>query len=350
MKFHAATPAYIIKNEGIILRPQGDSFESQAVLNPACIEKDGVTHMLYRAVREGNYSTIGYCRLQNNKVIYRSPQPVIVPEFDYERHGVEDPRITEIDGTYYIFYVSYDGASALVAYATTTDFITFTKHGIISPRMRYKDAMDLVRGKKISPRYFHYERRLIRRNGPDVMLWDKDFVLFPKKFDDSFLFLHRIFPSIQIASTKQFSDLTDAFWKEHLLTLERHTLMDPVYRFENHKIGAGCPPIETPEGWLIIYHSVGHRLFKIFKNYFACAALLDKHNPQKVIARLPHPLFQPTTKWERSGTVDGVVFPTGAVIRDERLYIYYGAADSMIGCKSLKLRDLLDELLRHPVI
>ena len=79
--------------------------------------------------------------------------------------------------------------------------------------------------------------------------------------------------------------------------------------------------------------------------YTACAALLDLENPQKEIARLPYPLFKPELSWEIKGEVNNVCFPTGAIIQDDTLYIYYGAADTRIGCASVSLSELLSELL-----
>jgi predicted GH43/DUF377 family glycosyl hydrolase len=79
--------------------------------------------------------------------------------------------------------------------------------------------------------------------------------------------------------------------------------------------------------------------------YSACAALLDLNNPRKVLARLPYALFSPEKEWEITGEVNNVVFPTGTVIFGDTLYIYYGAADSVIAVASVKINDLISELL-----
>ena len=304
--------------------------------------------MFYRAVRHDNYSTIGYCQLKDNKVIKRLSRPVLVPEYDYEKQGVEDPRIVFQGGAYYLFYTAFDGRNALGAYATSSDLVNFTKHGIITPQISYREVMGIIgRNKNVPKRYFHYARNALRRNGPDVLLWDKDVFIFPKKINNSFWLVHRIMPSIQIATFKNFSELTTEYWRDYFKAFEKHTLLDPHYRFENHKIGGGCPPIETEAGWLFIYHSVG-RIF-LRKRYYAAVALLDYHNPRKVIARLPYPLFSPSSSWERKGNVKNVVFPSGAVVRDKRLYIYYGAADKLIAAKSVDLAELLTELAKNPI-
>ena len=132
-----------IKNEGIVLEPRDLPFEAEGVLNPACAEKDGVVHMFYRAVAKGNYSTVGHCVVRGNQVSDRSPLPIMVSEYQYESHGIEDPRITLIDGTYYMLYTAYDGNNAVVAYATSRDLINFGKKGVITPQISYDEAEDM---------------------------------------------------------------------------------------------------------------------------------------------------------------------------------------------------------------
>ena len=120
-----------IKDEGIILERTDLRFENKAVLNPACIQVDGITHMFYRAVNQYDISSIGYAQLKDNKVIKRFKVPVLFPEFGYEKNGVEDPRITYLDGIYYLFYTAYDGKDAIISYATSLDLVNFVKHGLI---------------------------------------------------------------------------------------------------------------------------------------------------------------------------------------------------------------------------
>ena len=111
-----------VKKEGIILEPTNIEFENQGVLNPACVQHGNEVHMFYRAVKTGNYSSIGYCRLDGPlKVVERLAQPILSPEYDYERQGMEDPRIVFIEGTYYMTYVAYDGKNALGALAVSKD-------------------------------------------------------------------------------------------------------------------------------------------------------------------------------------------------------------------------------------
>ena len=114
--------------EGILIEKTNHGFENEGVLNPAAInESDGI-RIFYRAVSKGNYSSIGYCKLNGTHAIEnRSDKPVLFPQFDYESHGVEDPRIVKIDDLYYLTYTAYDGVNALGALATSKDLMHFKK-------------------------------------------------------------------------------------------------------------------------------------------------------------------------------------------------------------------------------
>jgi predicted GH43/DUF377 family glycosyl hydrolase len=334
-----------VKDEGIILKKTDKDFENVAVLNPGCIEKDGIVHMFYRAVNSKGISSIGYCQFTNNKVTKRLDKPIIYPEFPYEKMGVEDPRIVLLEGQYYLFYSAYDGREALVAYATSTDLVNFKKMGLITPRFTWDKAEDLFRGAHVREEYRHFEALNKDIEGKGVLLWEKDACLFPKKIKGKFALLHRIMPGIQVIYFDDFSQLTEGFWRFYLKELGKFVVLDPLYPFESEKIGLGCPPIETKDGWLLITHGVEDTPDGLI--YHAGAALLDLKNPLKVIGRLKEPLFSPKEKWEKKGMVNNVVFPSGAVQQDGKVFIYYGAADSLIAAKSVKLSSLLKELGKH---
>jgi predicted GH43/DUF377 family glycosyl hydrolase/mannose-6-phosphate isomerase-like protein (cupin superfamily) len=335
-----------VRDEDFILEKSDQPFENQAVLNPAAIDVGGVTHMVYRAVRkEGMVSSIGYCQIVDGKVVMRAVNPVLFPEHDYEKGGVEDPRIVLMDGVYYLFYTAFDEKNALIAYATSTDLVTFTKRGLISARITYDEAENLFRQSHVRDKYLFYEAYFKDISGKDVLLWEKDAFIFPRKINGKLALVHRILPGIQVIYFDDFKDLTDDYWRKYLTELNKHILLDSEFKFENRNVGGGCPPIWTKDGWLMIYHAVEDR--PRGKVYHAAAALLDLEDPTKVIARLPHPLFSPVSEAERLGDVNNVVFPTSAIERSGRLFIYYGAADSRIMCKSVNLEELLDELKTH---
>jgi len=335
-----------VKNEGIILKPTGLSFENKAVFNPACIEVDGMTYLFYRAIGENNVSSIGVCQLEGNTVIKRHTHPILFPEHDYEKMGVEDPRITLLDQTFYLFYTAFDGQNARIAYATSNDLVNFVKKGLLSPNITYAEACKIFHQKKLKEEYFIWKLYLEKEFKELNFLFEKDALLFPKKINNKFALIHRIRPDIQIIYFPDFKDLTDAYWRAYLKKLKKYIMLEPKFKFENRYIGGGCPPIETEDGWLLIYHGVENA--SIGKIYHAAAALLDLKNPLKVIGRLNYPLFSPEETWERIGVVNNVVFPTGAIVKNGKLYIYYGAADTCIGAKSVDLKKLLIELKKNP--
>lgn len=336
----------IVKKEGVILRRTNLEFENDAVLNPGCIQVGDSVHMFYRAVRQGNYSSIGYCKLDGPlRVVERSRQPILAPEFGYEQHGLEDPRIVKVNGTYYLFYMAYDGRDVVVAYATSKDLKTWKKQGPISHHISYATAKKIFMKQKMDEQYFNYDLydKSFKDTPDKVYLWGKDAFIFPKKINGKFAMLIRVLPNIHIIYFKSFKQLTKAYWKNHLICMRKDEILQKRYWFESRALGAGAPPVETKAGWLLIYHAIENS--PAGRVYRACAALLDKKNPNKLIARLDKPLFSPEEKWELKGTTNNVVFPTGTAIFGKKLYIYYGAADDRIAAASVNLNDLLKELL-----
>jgi predicted GH43/DUF377 family glycosyl hydrolase len=338
-----------VKKEGIILKKTNAGFENEGVLNPAAIREGDAVHLFYRAVSKGNYSSIGYCKLSSPLVVSeRLDTPILFPQFEYESHGVEDPRITQIDGLYYLTYTAYDGINALGALAVSKDLKHFDKKGLIVPQISYKEFRRLAESKgEINARYHRYNERgrAKKKEGKEVLLWDKNVIFFPRRINGTLHFLHRVRPDIQIVAVNDLQELTTEFWQNYFLHLDERIVLSPKYKHEVSYIGGGCPPIETEHGWLLIYHGV-HDTVKGYV-YSACAALLDLENPQKEIARLPYPLFKPEHDWELTGEVNNVCFPTGAVLFDDTLYIYYGAADEQIACASLSISALLKELMEN---
>ncbi len=332
-----------VTKHGVLLEATKNRFENQAVLNPTCYQNGNTVHMYYRAVHEGNYSSIGYARLDGPlTVVERFPEPLLSPKFSYEKHGVEDPRIVFLDGLYYLFYTAYDGRNARAAYATSKDGKKFTKRGVLSPSITYDRAEDVFRQSKLMERYSFFESYYKDKIGPDVLLWEKDTCLFPEKIGGKFALLHRVLPGMQIIYFDDFTELTSDYWESYLERLAETIVLNPAFAYESRNIGAGATPIRTERGWLLIYHSVEDS--NDGKRYHASAALLDIANPQKIIGRLKEPLFSPTESYEKHGDVSNVVFPEGTAQFDGRLYIYYGAADSRIAVASVNLEELLSEL------
>lgn len=320
----------------ILIPNEANWWESKAVFNCAILHYENKFHMLYRAIGEYEryISRIGYASSTDGYSFARSNHIALEPTQDYEKYGIEDPRMVEIDNQVYITYVilsAYvtDGAvvEASTALATTTDFLKYTR------------------------------LRVITSKGSN----NKDVVLFPEKMSQQqssvlssstssnnadgagkYFFLHR--PSSWIGSTYGVDKPSIWLGEGNALTnFEKHTLLlKPEEDWEELKVGAGPPPIKTRAGWLVIYHGVSRE-----KVYSAGAALLDLHDPSKIIGRTKTPILEPKERYEKLGDVNNVVFPTGACIVDnDKLFVYYGAADKVCCLATTDLNYLLDHILK----
>ena len=292
-----------------ILMPKSENaWESKLVFNPGSYLSGNKIHILYRAVDKNNISHIGYASsIDGFKIDERLEKPVIISEYEWENLGIEDVRVNTIDENIYITYTAYSTNGPRVAIAETNDFKSYKKRGLIGPD--------------------HY---------------DKDAVFFPKRINGQIILLHRIEPNIQLAYFDNLDDIFNPpkeYWKENMANIDKFTLLKPKQNWEIAKIGAGPPPIETDQGWILLYHGVDQ-----FKVYRVGAVLLDLDEPQKILARSKHPLLQPEEWYEHWGYVPDVVFPTGTALIDETLFIYYGAADTTCCVTTININNLLKEL------
>jgi predicted GH43/DUF377 family glycosyl hydrolase len=260
----------------VLIPNESNWWESKAVFNCATLYDGDKVHMLYRAVGEyENYiSRIGYAYSKDGFYFTRRDEIAISPTEEYEKYGIEDPRIVEIDHQAYISYVILSGyvrdrPLASTALATTTDYIDYTRLGIITSK-----ESD-----------------------------NKDVVLFPEKINEklsngeekmTYFFLHR--PSSWIGSA--YGVDRPSIWLgegNSLTNFEKHTLLlKPEQKWESLKVGAGTPPIKTKHGWLVIYHGVSND-----RVYSAGAAILDLKEPGKVVGRTKKPILEPEETYER---------------------------------------------------
>ncbi|MEA3378339.1 MAG: pesticidal protein Cry7Aa [Nanoarchaeota archaeon] len=320
----------------LYLKPTDNEWESGAVLNPTAIKEGNTIHLIYRAVKHPNYSSLGHAEIKDG-VLHRHKQPFMTPTEEYEKEGIEDPRITKIKDTFYLLYTAWDGRNARVGLATGQSIDKLTKQGIISPNIALKKAIELVN----SARYKERWQSLLELGDKDLILGDKDAVLLPEKISGKFVILHRLEPDIQAVYFDSFDELRDdRFWEEYLRNIEDYVIMRPKYKWEDKKIGAGAVALKVQYGWLLLYHGVEG---KIDKHIYSAGATLLTHD-LRYMTRLEEPLFMPDFEWEKKGDVNNVVFPEGAVIEDGMLNIYYGCADTRIGLAQIRLESLLKEL------
>lgn len=231
-------------------------------------------------------------------------------ESDPDRHpeevwGIEDPRITYIPELeeYLIAYTAFGKAGPGVSLATTQDFESFERLGLV------------------------------------MQADDKDAAVFPKRFGGEFLLIHR--PSTVSGAHLWLSGSPD------LRNWGGHTVLLPARRgawWDANKIGLGPPPIETDQGWLVIYHGV--RTTASGSLYRIGLALFDLENPAVCLRRSQSWIFGPEESYETVGDVPNVVFPCGVTVGDDddTLYIYYGAADMSICLAHSSKKALLDWL------
>jgi predicted GH43/DUF377 family glycosyl hydrolase len=339
----------IVKKEGIILSETTHEFENDGVLNPAVYQQGTTVHVFYRAVQKGNISSVGYAKLEGPlNVVERKSTPLLTKSTVAEKQGIEDPRIVKIDEKYYLTYCAYDGINALGSLATSSDLQNFEKQGIIVPQIPIEEFIDCIEENNVhKDRYLEFLKENYDCDNCEnpQYLWDKNVILFPRKINGKYAMLHRVKPDIQLVTFTNFADLTPEFWLNYMAHFEDCIMLSPKHAHELNYIGGGCPPIETAEGWLLIYHGVAHT--EKGNIYSACAALFDLENPKLEIARLPYALISPEAEWEITGYVNNVVFPSGTAIFDDLLYIYYGAADKRIAVASVNLNDLITELLHY---
>jgi predicted GH43/DUF377 family glycosyl hydrolase len=283
--------------------------------------------MFYRAVALNHISTIGYCRFQTPLLLEkRLDKPLLVGQTIHEAMGIEDPRLVRIEGLFYLSYTAFDGKSALGSLLFSKDLIHFYGKRVIVALQKLKTKKDQ-----------QFER----------YRWDKNLVFFPRRINGQIYFMHRIKPHILLSSVTDISEVDEQFWKRKPSYKINTRLFLKSREIGSNYVGAGCPPIETEAGWLLIYHGV-HDTVEGYV-YCACACILDIEFPMVELARLPYPLFSPEESWEITGAVNNVCFPTGAVVIAGELFIYYGAADHQIACASIHLAELVEEIMKYKI-
>lgn len=291
-----------------IITARSVPYAAAAVLNPGVVEVDGEVVLLLRVEDPCGYSDIYVARSRNGATDWRfDAEPLLrhgEPDWKYELWGCEDPRVVYIreHDTHYITYTAYSPAGAAVGIASTRDFRTAERRGLI-----------------FSPN-------------------NKDAVLFPERFDGRFAVLHRPDAGGGIENIWLAYSPDLLHWGEpHCVLLEGH---GPAW--DAVKVGSGPPPIRTDQGWLLIYHGVKQYGGELV--YRTGAALLDPQKPHRMIARAPHAVFKANALYEQSGLIPNVVFPTGTLLRGDELWMYYGACDSYVCLATARLDDLLATL------
>jgi predicted GH43/DUF377 family glycosyl hydrolase len=288
-------------------------YPANSVFNPgATLLPDGTTLLLCRVEDRRGHSHFCVARSANGVDGWQiDPEPTLLPDPEHipeDLWGIEDPRITYISelGKYAIVYTAYSRGGPGVALALTKDFHHFERYGMIMP--------------------------------PE----DKDAALFPCRIGGQWALIHRPVSYHGAHMWTSYSpDLRH--WGNHRLMLEARR----GAWWDANKIGLSPPPIETPQGWVVIYHGVRHTASGCL--YRLGLALFDLQEPERCLKRSNEWVFGPEKNYERRGDVDNVVFPCGLTIAHDgdTIHLYYGAADSTIGLATSSIRAILEWLQEH---
>ncbi len=288
-------------------------YRAHTVFNPgAALLPDGTTLLLCRVEDRRGHSHLCAARSANGIDGWKiDPQPTMMPDpenYPEEMWGIEDPRITYVPelSRFAIVYTAYTRDGPGVALALTEDFREFERYGLI-----------------MSPE-------------------DKDAALLPYRIGGHWALIHRPVSAPRAHMWISYSnDLRH--WGSHKLMMEARR----GAWWDANKIGLSPPPLDTPEGWLVVYHGV--RMTAAGCIYRLGLALFDKDTPERLLKRGDEWVFGPEERYEQRGDVGNVVFPCGYTIAPDgdTVRFYYGAADSTIALATASLKEMLDWLDNH---
>ena len=305
-------------NPIIAPRPKID-WEAKGTFNPAAILFQGKTHILYRAVSLKDVSVIGYASSKDGfSIDERGSKPIYISRAPFEKNGesdhnfgCEDPRIVKIGEQIYIFYTAYNGHTPRVAVSSISS-------------ADFTDKKWQAKGGGWT------EPAVITPDGID----NKDACLLPEAINGKYLLLHRVQEHI---CAYPLSSLD--FSKEQVN--QCIDILGPRRgMWDGNKVGIAAPPVKTKNGWLLLYHGVSWSTV-----YRVGAVLLDLKDPTVVLARTAVPLFEPEAEYEMEGTMPRVVFPCGLTVRGDTAFLYYGAADSVVGVATFSIKEILKRLV-----
>jgi beta-1,2-mannobiose phosphorylase / 1,2-beta-oligomannan phosphorylase len=304
-----------------LLRPRNLPWEANGLLNPGVTIYNGNILLLYRAVGDDHVSRLGIALSTDGvNFSFTSNDPAFAPDpsSSYEERGVEDPRISYIDGKYAIVYVA----------------ASINKTPLRPNAIDWKTRVSLAFTKD----FVSYERKGVILHSYN----DKNAALFPVKWtergEEYYYLFHRRYPSIWISKTRDFNT-----W-EDVCTDSCMVVSPDTNSWDNDRIGIGSQPIYTEDGWLVFYHGRDNSGV-----YRLGAFLADYYHPDRLISKLPYPILEPVMPFEMNGPIPRVVFTCGAVEAGEYIWVYYGGADYAIGGAYVKKQDLLQELKKHAV-
>jgi beta-1,2-mannobiose phosphorylase / 1,2-beta-oligomannan phosphorylase len=304
-----------------ILSPMREHpWESAAAFNGCPIVVGKKTMMVYRAMSEPELlkephirtSVIGVAT-STNGTQFDDRSALIIPDQDFDKFGCEDPRVTKLDDTYYIFYTGLGGYpfgvdNIKIAVALSKDLKTVQEKHPVTPFN--------AKGMSLFPDRVNGKIAGILTVNTDKKPSDICYVEFDKPED--------------IWSADK--------WNEWYSNLDAHKIN--IRRLPEDHLEFGAPPVRTEQGWLLVYSHI-QRYGRPDVTWGIEVVLLDLKNPRLVIGRTKGPFMVPEAYYEHVGQVPHITFPSGSLIRDGHLEIYYGAADTHCAMASIPLDNLL---------
>ncbi len=272
-------------------------WEALNVFNCAVTQHNGLFHMHYRAQGVDFISSIGYAVSADGLAWNRLEHPVLAPHDgrnDYR--GIEDPRVTELEGRFYMCYTAYGAHGNYPMIAVSDNLIT------------WQDVAPLERTE------------------------NKDHVLFPERIKGRYAIVHRRRPHIWVA----YSDDLHT-WTDHTIIMSPSAPGTTPNDWDTKSIGANGLPIRTEYGWLLFYHGYGPDHI-----YRHSVALLDLEDPSKVLHRPKTYIFEPEETWEIRGDVPNVTFSCSNNVVGDEVWFYYAGADRVIGLATAPLADVIN--------
>lgn len=301
----------------ILIPDKNHSWEAEAVFNGCPIKKGKEIFLLYRAMSPSSVSSIGIAESKDGITFYNRQQ-LITPKYSWERFGCEDPRVTKLDKQYYIFYTGLStnpptARGVKIGLAISKDLKTVQEKHLITP----------FNAKAMS--------------------------LFPERINKkiwAILTVHTDNPPAKIclASFNSENELwSEKYWNNWYPNFKKSAL--PLQRTPQDHVETGAPPIKTKNGWLLIYSYIRNYFSLRQRSFGIEAVLLDLKNPFKIITRTNLPILIPEESYEKVGKIPNIVFPSGAMVKGNLIYLYYGSADTTVSLAFISIPNLLKTVL-----
>jgi len=349
------------KNNPVIKPDPKNPWESLKVYNPGAVFHNEKYHLFYRAMGKDGVCRLGYAVSEDGENFERYSEPVMEPKTEYEKWGIEDPRISKISDTFYMIYTGFDGVTPRLHIATSKDLKNWEKHGLVFKDFNFiEEGGVFVEWKNGKP----IETTDLK---PGREEWSKAGAIFPEKIKKKYWMVFNEFRIFYATSDngKDWNVLKD----KYLVESRKNSKKGKEY-FDNVFVEAGPPPIKTDKGWLVFYHGINDAI-----QYHLGFVLTDLNDPTKILYRSEEPLFGPKEGHELSGMVDiipgmpellregeekkikeklkeaekegfmpQVTFTPAAVKNKGEIRIFYGAGDQAVCTATALLKDILSEV------